>query len=349
MKVAIVGAGIAGLGAAKSLSEAGHEVTLLEKSRGVGGRVATRRINGCTFDHGAQILKPGTSALADLMLHQLPTEELVQVTAPTRLHTPEGDLLPADPEHEAEPKYAYRNGLTTLPKLLLKSLPSVKLKTEIRVQRFEETAESVALFDAEGGSIGRFDQIILTAPAPQSAEILQKSQVLDPMAREVRVEALREIPYRHCLTLLFGFDPQTPAPPAYALLAEDRAAPLLWVAFEETKAPERTPGGEKLMIVQLGPNYSEAQYEAEETALLNDTRYFLKKLFGSTYAAPLWQELKRWRFSQPYGSVSFEEANAHPGRVLVCGDALRPGNGRVHEAYESGIEAAQRLLAEPAP
>ena len=50
----VVGAGISGLLAASSLQREGWDVTVLDKSQGVGGRMATRRVGGGTFDHGAQ-------------------------------------------------------------------------------------------------------------------------------------------------------------------------------------------------------------------------------------------------------------------------------------------------------
>ena len=50
----IIGAGIAGLLAARTLQERGLQVTVLDKGRGVGGRMATRRIGSAVFDHGAQ-------------------------------------------------------------------------------------------------------------------------------------------------------------------------------------------------------------------------------------------------------------------------------------------------------
>src|SRR5687768_3673930 len=63
--IAVVGAGIAGLSAARALKAHGHDVIIFEKSRGPGGRVATRQLRaiemprglaGATlaFDHGAQ-------------------------------------------------------------------------------------------------------------------------------------------------------------------------------------------------------------------------------------------------------------------------------------------------------
>ena len=55
MRMAIIGAGIAGLSCAESLRRGGHEVTVFEKSRGIGGRIATRRTpEDLRFDHGAQ-------------------------------------------------------------------------------------------------------------------------------------------------------------------------------------------------------------------------------------------------------------------------------------------------------
>lgn len=50
----IIGAGIAGLLGARVLADRGHRVCVLEKGRGFGGRMATRRRDGAVFDHGAQ-------------------------------------------------------------------------------------------------------------------------------------------------------------------------------------------------------------------------------------------------------------------------------------------------------
>lgn len=52
--VAIVGAGIAGLGCGAELARAGVRVSLFDKGRGSGGRCATRRAGPFAFDHGAQ-------------------------------------------------------------------------------------------------------------------------------------------------------------------------------------------------------------------------------------------------------------------------------------------------------
>ena len=53
-QIAVIGAGIAGLAAAQRLKKPELGITLFEKSRGLGGRMATRRVEDLQFDHGAQ-------------------------------------------------------------------------------------------------------------------------------------------------------------------------------------------------------------------------------------------------------------------------------------------------------
>ncbi len=54
MRVAVVGAGVAGLACARALINGGADVCVFDKGRSVGGRLATRRIPPHAFDLGAQ-------------------------------------------------------------------------------------------------------------------------------------------------------------------------------------------------------------------------------------------------------------------------------------------------------
>jgi renalase len=63
--VAIVGAGIVGLSAARELRDRGWTVTILEKSADVGGRMATRTTDAMAFDHGVPCFDFNTSAFPD--------------------------------------------------------------------------------------------------------------------------------------------------------------------------------------------------------------------------------------------------------------------------------------------
>ena len=64
-EVVVVGAGIAGLTAAKILSQKGKEVLLIEKSDAVGGRVRTDHHQGFLLDRGFQVLLTAYPELAE--------------------------------------------------------------------------------------------------------------------------------------------------------------------------------------------------------------------------------------------------------------------------------------------
>ena len=342
---------MAGLGAARELCKVGHSVTLFEKSKGLGGRVATRRINGCIVDHGAQILKPQGSSLHDIMLHELPTDDLITVEAPVRVYQNDGTILPADPRYSSEPQYSYRNGISTLAKLLFAALPpdQVTLHSETRIARIEENSHGFRLESEAGASFEGFNAVIATPPAPQTVALIRASKWNDAQEMTRRADALGSVEYHPCLTVLLGYTGSVPEPPAYALLAEDRSRPLLWLAFEQTKMPERVPNGASLLIAQLGGTFSRENYQASDAQILTDTLIELARIFGTNYAVPAWSQVKRWLYSQPTGMVPFAEINPASSRFVVCGDALRPGNGRVQEAFASGQEGANSIIRKIRP
>ena len=179
------------------------------------------------------------------MLRELPTDDLVTIAPPVRLYAENGTVLPPDPDKNADTKYSYRQGMTTLPKLLLAALPAelAQIRYETRITRLQETETGVLLRDENGNEAGQADIVIVTAPAPQAADLLGDSA---PHMRSTwetldRVKALRTVEYHRNITVLLGYAPPAPSPPAYALLAEDRAADMLWLAFEQTKSPDRAP------------------------------------------------------------------------------------------------------------
>lgn len=66
-RVAIVGAGYAGLAAATELAAQGHSVTVFEASRTLGGRARAVEVDGQTLDNGAHILAGAYSETLRLM------------------------------------------------------------------------------------------------------------------------------------------------------------------------------------------------------------------------------------------------------------------------------------------
>ena len=142
----IVGAGMAGLTAAAVLQERGWDVVLLDKGRGVGGRMATRRIGGSYFDHGAQFFTVRDSRFREAVARW----ESGNVVMPW--FTEGGHV-----------RYRAVNGMTSLTKHLAKTL-NVRLET--KVQRVNPEHKGWRVF-TEAGESSSARALLLTAPAPQ--------------------------------------------------------------------------------------------------------------------------------------------------------------------------------------
>ena len=80
--IAIIGAGISGLAAAHILIDAGHTVTLFEKDTSVGGRVATRKCDGFTYDYGAQYIKGGAPISTTWITKRFCVPDLIDISKP---------------------------------------------------------------------------------------------------------------------------------------------------------------------------------------------------------------------------------------------------------------------------
>jgi renalase len=172
--IIIIGAGIAGLLLAQKLKGQGIETLILEKSRGVGGRIATRRIEDLGFDHGASYV-PTYSECLDVV-------EKAQLTHKMKF-TPAGVF--------------FDGGMNQLPKSLAANLTIIREQRVLKISRSDDLwtlqTESQDTFTAK--------KIILTAPLPQAFELLKANGLSSTYDREISF-----VEYRKCLMGLFAVD-----------------------------------------------------------------------------------------------------------------------------------------------
>lgn len=338
-RLCIVGAGAAGAGAAYALRTAPVDVTILEKSRGVGGRAATRRRNGCRYDHGANYVKEPDQRTVDL-LRSLGSEGHVDVDGPVWTIDADGSISEGDrPE---EHKWTWEAGITQLAKRLLAATDATVEKTT-RVADLAETDGVWTLTDSDGGEYGPFDAVLLTPPAPQTADLLAATDSTTLGDRVGDVEAaVRDVPYRTIRSVLLHY-PFELDRPYYALVDTSGEHDVGWVSREECK-PGHVPDGESLLVVQPSPEWSTAHYDdpldevapavAEKVAtLLDDDRL----------RDPDWVDDQGWRYALPDAAVDEEPVSAAAAAGLhVAGDWVA-GEARVHAALWNGIETGERI------
>ena len=358
MRLAIIGAGVAGLMAARELRGLVPQldVTVYEKSRGFGGRVATRRRAGFAFDHGAQVIKSPDSATERLLREELPADDLRSVELPVWLFDVSGAITPGDPQLNAEASWCYGDGNNRLGKLLAEG---IDVRREVRIASLVETpgghggaADSTSnqrpsgytLLDTSGASVAEADLVLLTAPAPQSAEILAASAIAAG-TRDALLAELAKGTYRRCISLALAYDRPIERP-YYALLNSDRAHPISWLGLEHIKGPQRCPPGHSLLIAQMAPRYSVERWDESADDLAPEVCELVSALLGLDLRQPLWFDRQGWRYALPDSSCDFALLNSSGSGLFFAGD-FTTGPGRVHLAIESGRRVAQLIAAVP--
>lgn len=298
---AIVGAGIAGIAAARRLVAAGRRVTLLDKSRGIGGRMATRRVGDLQFDHGAQFV----TARGDLFSKALAALEA------------EGHAAPwASQGHVGTP------GMSALPKGLAAGLDVVG-NQEIRA--LVRSADGWTLSTADGPVAvegnGAFAGIVLAVPAPQAVPLAASAGAVWPGLGRVR--------YAPCWALMLAFD-QGSVDLASSLRPSGDAA-IGWIARDDSK-PGRL-GTRATVVVHATPAWSRAHLEETQEAVAAQLLAAFRATTGAT-AEPDFAAAHRWRYAL------VEEALGEPflwdGALGLgaCGDWCI--GARVEAAFDSG-------------
>ena len=165
-RVAIVGAGVAGLRCAQGLREQGIEARVFEKSRGLGGRLARRQYPWGSVDIGAPLLTVNTPP-ADWSPLVAQGQVIRQRFRCARWQLSGFEALPDQQHYIATPS---NNQLCHY------LADGVEIQRNCRVGRIQQGR----LFDEQGQALGEFDAVILTAPAPQSRALLPEDSPLLP-------------------------------------------------------------------------------------------------------------------------------------------------------------------------
>jgi renalase len=341
MRLAIIGAGMAGLSAARRLMDLRPDagIVIFEKSRGPGGRAATRERHGARFDHGAQYIKAPTPELESLLRMAGAGESLVDIGRPVWTFDGTGRIEPGDPAQNAEPKWIYCEGITTLAKALARGFD---LRYESRIQHIDRANGSYLLFDESDAIVAAADAVLLTPPAPQTQAIIAAS-ALPPEPQASILAELARATYRPCLTLTLGYPPTLREQPFYALVNIDRQHPISWLAYEHLK-PGRRTGDQHILIAQMAPGWSADHWDDALPELTAHITRIVSELLGESLPAPRWADRQGWRYALPDRGAEFERLNrALPG-LYFAGD-YTAGQGRVHLAIEQGWRVAEHIAA----
>jgi len=322
---AIIGAGISGLACAQQLRAAGIDVTVFEKSRGLGGRLATRRLDsGAAFDHGAQYFTardPRFLARAN---------EWIAAGAASLWNGRIVSLDQGTIADFAEPRERYV-GVPAMNAIAKALAAGLVVRTNITVQAIARTESGWQLTDNTGQQHGPFELLLSTAPPIQSRALLgSHSAALDQKLSSVVMDPCWTVMLQAKEPLALSFDG-----------AFVRNSPLSWIARNSSK-PSRSAEAD-CWVLQASGAWSREHLEESADAI------------AATLTAEFWQVLQtspqalefvtahRWRYAAPQEPLP-EGCLWDPELALgACGDWC--GGSRVEGAYLSGIALAEAVLA----
>ncbi len=322
--VAVVGAGISGLTCARSLADHGLPVTVFEKSRGVGGRMVTRRSdNGAVFDHGAQYFTVRDQRFQNCVdswqhagLVQRWTGRIVSLCDQNK-----------EQDKSATARFVACPGMNAICRHLAENL---EVRTNTRVAAPSRCQDKWLVSDETGSEIGRYDVVVISAPAPQAAELLQGSLHLARRASSVKIAG--------CWALLVQF-------PARIDLACDGAfvhdSPLSWIARNSSK-PGRNSDLET-WILHASAHWTQGHLEEPPEAIREPLLGAFWDATGARATIPSYVVAHRWRYALPTEPLPDRYLFDGDANIGACGDWC--SGPRVEGAFLSGAALAERLLA----
>lgn len=319
MRIGIVGAGVAGLSAARALQDQGHGVVVFERSHRPGGRVATRRpdavemprgLAGATlaFDHGAQYFTardPRFKAIVDRW-------EADRIAAKWT-----GRIVTFDDEgwedvEAGTDRYAGTPDMQAVATALADGLDV----------RYDRQVASLDLLLSE------FDRVILAVPAPQALPLVAGWPHL-----AAQVAAVTMMP---CWTVMAAFEERVAARFDAAFV---NGSPLGWIARNASK-PKRDWKVDT-WVLHATTTWSAAHADDRS----DDVGAFLMEAFEDLIRAGLprafYAAVHRWRHAAADPPLAIGALHDAAARLTLCGDWCR--GSRIEDAYLSGAIAAELI------
>lgn len=322
-KIAIVGAGLSGLICGRLLNDHGFDVTVFEKSRGSGGRMATRRTGaGFQFDHGAQYFTVKDERFQRYVASWLQAGLIAEWKG--RI----GTLTDGQCEQKENQKVRYVGipGMSALGSHLARDL-SVNFGQ--RVLPPEKQNGSWVLKNEIHQDLGQFDWIVISTPAPQAAELLRGSCSLDRVAKQVSMEGC------WAAALIFEEPLNLPLDGAFV-----HNSPLSWIARDNSK-----PGRDNthdVWVLHASADWSRPRLDHASESLLPELE---QAFWEATAIAPqpaIETAIHRWRYAIPPNPLASRCLFDPQEKIGACGDWC--SGPRVEGAFLSGMAMAGRIL-----
>jgi hypothetical protein len=331
MKIAVIGAGVAGLTAGRVLAESGHEIVVFEKSRGYGGRLATRYVgadNATKVDHGLPYIEVSSPDIEPLI------NELVDsgVLAPWRgpfIHLDEkGEETTVKPNKK---RYIAPKGMNQVGKKLARM---VDVRTETKVSGVTHIGEDRSkkrswMLNFPTGATENFDAVIIATPSKQAYAILNTT--IDEVQTLKLLREVDDVEYAPSFSFMVGYD--SVDIPEWAMMTCDNEV----IESITNEASKRGKDSECSFVVhttsEFANKFKDSDSEEVEEIILDE----LSRILGGWSALPEWKQLHFWRYSKAVNPLPypFMEVVGNDAPIALVGSYMNGDS--VESAYLSGL------------
>lgn len=326
--VVVIGAGIAGLACAKELKHSGLKVLVIEKSAGVGGRMATRRLQGTWADHGAQYISVHSEGFGRFITSLVQKGVVKEWTRSVTQLSAEGDQYTNS--GWVYPRYACPTGMTAIAKELGKD-QEIKLGTKIT--KVAINVKKWQLVSDQGLEI-MTKAIVSTVPAPQFTELFQG--VFSPNSELMR--AVQSVKFNPNITVMAGYAKKQTIPELWRAFRCVDDFILSWISHDSSKHPLHMT--QPVFVLQSTSDFANQYLESQNLEkvgrlMLRRAGEYLDEWLGM----PEWWQLQRWRYALVAEALGVDCLTTKLPLPLVCAGDWCAGKN-IEGAYTSGIAAA---------
>jgi renalase len=327
-RVAVVGAGVAGLACARALVQQGFSVRFFARAAAPGGRVAPRRLGSLTFDHGVQYFTAQDPRFEPVLRQWQAAGVVARWDARTRVLAGPGQSEYVEPG-------ARFIGIPNMEAVAVHLARGLELRLSAEVGALERQGGGWMLRAPDGSRLDEtaFDRVVLAIPSAIAARLLGEHTDLAQRAASVSWDSCWAVMLALARPSAIEFDA--------AFVAGD---PILgWIARESSK-PRRAPlrGAAESWILHAHPGWSGAYLQLEQV----DASRWIQRAFAARVARPLMQvagAAHLWRLALPVNPLPEPFLYDTLAGIGLAGDWC--GGPRVEGAYLSGTALAQAVAS----
>ena len=322
-KIAVIGAGLSGVTVVNRMKEK-FDIEIFEKSRGVGGRMSTRKEIPYIFDHGAQFFRIKSIEFKNFV-SDLFSKNIIQPWEFKLAHFTGNKLKKIKSIKNGDKFYVGVPNMDSIVKYISRNY-YVNLNTKIKKLMINNY--KWYLLDQNKKSHGPYDWIILSLPAKQSLELLTKNVSFFSLVEKIKMKSCFSLMVGISDSLCLGYD---------AALIENRD--IAWLAINNSK-PLRTK--KYCLVVNSSFEFADKNINSPKDEVLKHLLDVTSRLINYDLSNVSMAKLHQWMYVEAKNSPIENYFIDHEKKIAVCGDWLI--NSRVEGAFVSANELSKEII-----